>query len=87
MQNRLLSEMYNSREECIQDIRLVWDNAKSYNKPGSKMHTSAMQMEEAFEAMLSAAVTNDSEKYVFDLNDKDIARAISLSCYRLYRFT
>lgn len=32
VKNRLLDDMYNSREECIQDIRLIWKNAKMYNK-------------------------------------------------------
>lgn len=32
VRNRLLDDMYNSREVCIQDVRLIWSNAKLYNK-------------------------------------------------------
>jgi hypothetical protein len=27
---KLESGMYSSREECVQDIRMIWENAKTY---------------------------------------------------------
>jgi hypothetical protein len=64
VRSRLVDDMYNSREECIQDIRLIWDNAKLYNDPNSKLYALACQMDESFEVMLKNAVTSEGNKPV-----------------------
>ncbi len=33
--NKLKDEKYNSVEEVLDDIQLIWDNCKTYNQHGS----------------------------------------------------
>ena len=41
----LQSGMYETVEECLDDIQLIWDNCKLYNMENSKIHKIAIKME------------------------------------------
>lgn len=35
------ADRYKSKEECVADIRLIWDNSLLYNAPGSRIYNTA----------------------------------------------
>lgn len=49
--------VYTHPEQFVQDVRLVFDNARTYNKPGSDVHVMASTLQEKFEDRCAASIT------------------------------
>jgi hypothetical protein len=47
--------MYSDTASFVADVRLVWDNAKSYNAIGTSVHNCAQKLEDLFEKELRKA--------------------------------
>ena len=45
-------QMYPTVDEVISDIRLVWDNCRFFNKPGSNLYAAADKLSKEFEDFL-----------------------------------
>ncbi|KAI3426052.1 hypothetical protein D9Q98_008020 [Chlorella vulgaris] len=56
VKRRLDCGAYRHPDEFLSDVRLVFDNARSYNKPGSDVHVMANTLQERFEEKYAAGV-------------------------------
>ena len=45
VKDNLADEQYESLEECLADIQLIWDNCKTYNTEDSLIYKMAVTME------------------------------------------
>ena len=45
VKDNLADDQFDSVEECLADIQLIWDNCKIYNKEGSPIYNTAVAME------------------------------------------
>jgi Bromodomain/Bromodomain extra-terminal - transcription regulation len=50
---RLKGGSYTSPDQFASDVRLVWNNAKTYNRPGSEIYITADALSKAFEKRFS----------------------------------
>lgn len=49
--------VYTHPEQFVQHVRLVFDNARMYNKPGSDVHVMATTLQEKFEDRCASSIT------------------------------
>lgn len=56
IKKKLDGKVYTHPDQFLTDMRLVFDNAMHYNKPGSDVHVMAVTLKEKFEEKYSAAV-------------------------------
>ncbi|KAJ1491490.1 hypothetical protein T484DRAFT_1742982 [Baffinella frigidus] len=49
VKERLSNEYYDSAEQFQEDVNLVWDNAMSYNPPGTEVHEGARALKDSTE--------------------------------------
>ena len=61
VRTKLHSMQYSSRKQVVQDIRLVFSNAMTYNPPDNSVHIAAKQLLEYFEEQLEAFVPDWEE--------------------------
>ncbi len=56
IKRKLEAKEYTHPDALLTDVRLVFDNAKAYNKPGSDVHVMAITLAEKFEEKYTSAV-------------------------------
>lgn len=56
IKRKLDAKEYTHPDEVLTDVRLVFNNAKAYNKPGSDVHVMAVTLAEKFEEKYTAVV-------------------------------
>jgi hypothetical protein len=49
VEDRIFTGFYNTPQEIVSDVRLVWDNAMLYNPPGTDVHLMAQNLSRIFE--------------------------------------
>lgn len=79
VKSKLNAGDYNSEDECVADIRLVWHNAMLYNAPGAAVYVKAKTLSEAFEAQWSTYRKNDASRPA----SQDEMTDFSKKCYKL----
>lgn len=56
IKRKLDGGMYKHPEQFVEDVRLVFNNARTYNKPGSDVHVMASTLQEKFEDRYTASI-------------------------------
>ena len=56
IKRKMEAKEYTHPDALLTDVRLVFDNAKAYNKPGSDVHVMAITLAEKFEEKYTSAV-------------------------------
>jgi len=81
LRSKLDGHLYNSENECAEDIRLIWYNAMLYNAPGAAVYVKAKVLSEYWEAQWAAFCHGS-----VDLNrhpEKSELQAFAENCYRI----
>ena len=82
VKNKLLENKYNSIQECLNEIQLIWDDCKTYNHPQSEYTKMANHCEKLFrknfERIFHFSLTfsnnkndEDDENDIINLNEDD----------------
>lgn len=56
IKRKLDGGIYKHPEQFVEDVRLVFNNARTYNKPGSDVHVMASTLQEKFEDRYAASI-------------------------------
>jgi len=81
VRSKLDGHLYNSENECAEDIRLIWYNAMLYNAPGAAVYVKAKILSEYWEAQWATFCHGSA-----DLNrppEKSELQAFAENCYRI----
>lgn len=78
IKKRLEGKEYTHPDQFLTDVRLVFDNAKIYNKPGSDVHVMAVTLSEKFEEKYAAAVASRVTE------ESSVAEAEAMAARRRY---
>ena len=79
VQENLADDQYESVEECLADIQLIWDNCKLYNRDDSPIYKLALSMESHANKLTAELFGNLKKKTPVVAPPKQLEKKHSLS--------
>lgn len=70
IRTKVAREEYGTLSELASDLSLMFENAKQYNRPDSKLYKDAVKLQRAMQAKAQELLADDEVDQVFVYNKK-----------------
>lgn len=76
VKKKLMSKKYSSKQEFIDDVKLIWSNCKQYNQEDSPIYKAADKMEKYFQKICKGLQQSSRQKNPMALEDETYLQQI-----------